>query len=66
MRRQSGPQLRLMELGDLVIYQGRLYVLRGLDPMGLPDRCAELEDPHTGARLRAPLAELEAPPPGAE
>ena len=55
-----------MELGDLVIYQGRLYVLRGLDPMGLPDRCAELEDPHTGARLRAPLAELEAPPPGAE
>ena len=53
-----------MEIGDLVIYQGRLYVLRGLDPMGLPDRYAELEDTHTGARVRAPLGELEPPPAG--
>jgi hypothetical protein len=52
-----------MEIGDLVIYLGRLYVLRGLDPMGLPDRCADLEDTRTGARLRAPVSELELPPP---
>jgi hypothetical protein len=47
-----------MEIGDLVIYQGRAYVLRGLDPMGVPDRRAELEDPETGEQVAVPLAEV--------
>ena len=51
-----------MEIGDLVLYLGRLYVLRGLDPMGLPERCADLEDTTTGGRLRAPIGELEPAP----
>jgi hypothetical protein len=52
-----------MELGDLVIYLGRVYDLQGLDPMGLPDRCADLEDVETGALLRAPVTEIEPAPP---
>jgi hypothetical protein len=47
-----------MRLGDLITWQGRLYVLRGLDPMGLPDRCAELEDTETGELVRVPVAAL--------
>jgi hypothetical protein len=48
-----------MNIGDLVTYQGQPYVLRGLDPMSVPDRCAELEDPASGERIRVPLAEVE-------
>jgi hypothetical protein len=48
-----------MNIGDLVTYQGRPYVLRGLDPMSVPDRCAELEDPVSGKRIRVPLVEVE-------
>jgi len=33
-----------MEIGDLVIYNGCAYVLRGLDPMSVHDRRAELEE----------------------
>ena len=47
-----------MELGDLVIYCGRTCYLRGLEPMSLPDRLAELEDAATGDRLSAPIDEL--------
>ena len=47
-----------MELGDLVTYKGRAYVLRGLDPMGVPDRSADLEDPASGERISVPLAEV--------
>jgi len=47
-----------MEIGDLVTYQGRAYVLRGLEPMSVPDRRAELEDPETGAVILVPLVEL--------
>ena len=48
-----------MRIGDPVIHQGRRYVLRGLDPMGVPDRRAELEDSETGELIRVRLAELE-------
>ena len=48
-----------MRIGDHVIYQGRRYVLRGLHPMGVPDRRADLEDVETGELIRAPVAELE-------
>jgi hypothetical protein len=47
-----------MEIGDLVTYQGSAYVLRGLEPMSVPERRAELEDPESGERLSVPLAEV--------
>ena len=47
-----------MEIGDLVTYLDRAYVLRGLEPMSVPDRRAELEDPETGELVMAPLAEV--------
>jgi hypothetical protein len=49
-----------MRIGDPVTYQGRRYLLRGVDPMGLPDRRAEIEDPATGDRLRVAISELTA------
>jgi hypothetical protein len=52
-----------MKIGDLVLYQGRLHYLRGLDPMSVPDRRAVLEDAETGEELTAPIDELESPPP---
>ena len=47
-----------MEIGDLVTYQGRAYVLRGLEPMSMPNRRAELEDPESGEVIVVPLAEV--------
>ena len=51
-----------MRIGDLVTYQGTQYVLRGLDPMSVPDRQAELEDPATGERLRVLLSDVQEAP----
>jgi hypothetical protein len=48
-----------MEIGDVVTYEGRPYILRGLDPMSMPARCAHLEDAETGAQIAVPLAVLE-------
>ena len=48
-----------MRIGDLVLYDGKLYVLRGVEPMSVDERKAELEDPDTGARLRVPWDEIE-------
>jgi hypothetical protein len=53
-----------MEIGDLVTYKGRAYVLRGLEPMSVPERHAELEDPDTGERLSVPLEEVSERPGG--
>jgi hypothetical protein len=47
-----------MKIGDLVTYERRSYVLRGLEPMSVPDRHAELEDSGTGERIVVPLAEV--------
>jgi hypothetical protein len=47
-----------MQIGDLVTYKGHAYVLRGLDPMGVPDRHVQLEDPVTGEQLSVPVAEV--------
>jgi hypothetical protein len=47
-----------MKIGDLVTYQGRAYVLRGLEPMSVPNRRVELEDPETGELVVVPLAEV--------
>jgi hypothetical protein len=51
-----------MEIGDLVTYKGRAYVLRGLDPMSVPDRRADLQDPDTGERLTVAFEEVSDPP----
>ena len=48
-----------MRIGDPVTYEGRRYLLRGLDPMSVPDRNADLEDSETGERIRVPVAQLE-------
>jgi hypothetical protein len=54
-----------MRIGDEVIYHGRVLVLRGMEPMSVPARRAEVEDPVTRERFVVPLDELEpAPPPG--
>jgi hypothetical protein len=47
-----------MEIGDIVTYQGSVYVLRGLEPMSVPDRRAELEDPANGESLLVPFEEV--------
>jgi hypothetical protein len=41
-----------MKIGDLVAYQGRAYVLRGLEPMSVPN----VEDPESGEVIVLPLA----------
>jgi hypothetical protein len=47
-----------MEIGDLVIYAERAHILRGVEPMSSPGRCAQLEDPQTGQRLFVPLDQV--------
>jgi hypothetical protein len=48
-----------MSIGDLVIYHGRQYVVLGLDPMGVTDRCAELRDLGNGETVRVPIDVVE-------
>ena len=52
-----------MKIGDLVLYQGRPYYLRGLDPMSVPDRRVILEDPKTGEELTVPADDVSAAEP---
>ena len=47
-----------MEIGTRVLWNGRVYYLRGWDPMGVPERRAELEDTQTRAHAVAPLEEV--------
>ena len=56
-RRLSVPSAAV-KIGDLVTYEGKAYVLRGLEPMSVPDRRAELEDPESGEVIVVPLAEV--------
>jgi hypothetical protein len=58
MYEHSTTSAAYMQLGSLVIHQGRPYYLRGLDPMSVSDRQAELEDAFTGARVWVPLEEV--------
>jgi hypothetical protein len=48
-----------MAIGDHLFYNGRLYILRGIDPMSVTDRRAQLEDAETGESLNVPLSEVE-------
>ena len=52
-----------MEIGDLVTYNGKSYVLRGLEPMSVPERRAEIEDPESGELHSVPVALLTPTPP---
>ena len=61
VRLQRAAALRNMEIGSLVTYQGRAYYLRGLDPMSVSDRQAELEDVFTHERISVPLDEVADP-----
>jgi hypothetical protein len=54
----TSPDCGELTIGDQVLYGGRLYVLRGLDPMSVPDRTALLEDALEGGVIRAPLDEV--------
>ena len=47
-----------MRIGELLDYEGTQYIVRGLDPMGVPERRADLEDAETGELIRVPIAEL--------
>ncbi|HWN21541.1 MAG TPA: hypothetical protein VNP93_06175 [Gaiellaceae bacterium] len=51
-----------LQIGALVTWRGRLWVLRGIDPMSVAERRAELEDRVSGERLQAPLEELSPAP----
>jgi len=48
-----------MRIGDTVLYQGQEFILRGLDPMSVENRQAELYDPRTGKVVRVPLVDVE-------
>ena len=52
-----------MKIGELVLYEGRRYYLRGLDPMSVPERQAFLEDASTGEACTVPVDEIEPGPP---
>jgi hypothetical protein len=56
--RERLPLCGEMQLGDEVIHDGRVLVLRGLDPMSVVDGRAEVEDPATGEWARVPIAEV--------
>jgi hypothetical protein len=49
-----------LNIGDKVQYDGRIYVLRGIDPMSVPDRAALLEDTATGELVRVPFRQVSA------
>jgi hypothetical protein len=55
-----------MRIGDQVIYQGRVVVLLGHDPMSVTGRRAEVADARTGERFFVPYDELEPVPPEPE
>ena len=50
----------LFEIGTIVSYQGRLYVVLGVTPMSVTPALLEVEDTENGSirRLRADDAEL--------
>jgi hypothetical protein len=47
-----------MRIGDTVLYEGQEFILRGLDPMSVENRQAELQDPRTGEVVRVPLGQV--------
>jgi hypothetical protein len=52
-----------MQIGARVIYYGRVLVLVGHEPMSVPNRRAQVEDPATGEHFEVAYDELEEAPP---
>jgi hypothetical protein len=52
-----------MRIGDRVIYRGRVLILMGHEPMSVPERRAQVEDPATGEQFEVAYDELEVLPP---
>jgi hypothetical protein len=48
----------VMRVGEVLVYQGRLHILRGADPSSVFPRCAELEDAETRERHWVAIEEL--------
>ena len=51
-----------MRIGDQVIYHGIVLVLVGHEPMSVPERRAQVEDPASGERFNVAYDELEEMP----
>jgi hypothetical protein len=47
-----------MELGDLVTWNGRRWIVRGVDPVSVTGRTVTLEDPDSGEQVMAPLDDV--------
>ena len=47
-----------LRVGDRVLYRDRVYVIRGVSPMGATTRKVMLEDAETNERVEAPAEEL--------
>ena len=52
-----------MRIGDKVIYHGIVLVLAGHEPMSVPERRAQVEDPASGELFNVAYDELEEMPP---
>lgn len=48
-----------MKIGDKVTYQGRLYVLRGFDPVSVSPRHVYLEETESGETVVVLLDDIE-------
>jgi hypothetical protein len=48
-----------MKLGEVVVYAGKLCILRGVDPASVFPRCVALEDAQTHERFWVAIEELE-------
>jgi len=55
-----------MQIGDRVTHHERVLVLVGLEPMSVPNRRGQVEDPATGERFNVVYDELEELPPAPE
>jgi hypothetical protein len=47
-----------MKIGEVLTYNGRTYVLLGLEPMSVPDRKADLRDIDSDEIVSVPCAVL--------
>ena len=47
-----------MQIGGVITYLGRRFILVGFEPMSVPDRRAQIEDAESGELLSVPVAAL--------
>lgn len=55
---RGGDAPPAMMLGDAVTYRGKPHVVRGLQPMSVPERRAQVEDLESGRRVWVPMNDL--------